>query len=118
MAQRSRLLDLMCERVLSTREVVAGKWPVDADRRDGTWTATDTPDWTWGLWAESLRLVGERRKDPALREEARALTLAHAQDVDRHDLTRGAAFYYSAARLACSGKDQEMKDLALDVARS
>ncbi len=118
MAQRSRLLDLMCERVLSTREAVAGKWPVDADRRDGTWTATETPDWTWGLWAESLRLVGERRKDPTLREEARALTLAHAEDVDRHDLTRGAAFYYSAARLACSSKDQEMKDLALDVARS
>lgn len=118
MAARGRLLELLCERVLSTRAAIGGKWPVDADRRDGTWHATATPDWTWGLWVESLRLVGERRNLPELREEARARTLSRADQVDRHDVTRGAAFYYSAARLACSASDAEMKDLALDVARS
>lgn len=118
MAARGRLLDLLCERVLSTREAVGLKWPVDADRRDGTWHTTGTPDWTWGLWVEALRIVGARRKLPELREEARARTLAQAEQIDRHDVTRGAAFYYSAARLACSAADQEMKDLALDIARS
>ncbi len=118
MAARGRLLELLCERVLSTRAAIGGKWPLDADRRDGTWTTTATPDWTWGLWVEALRLVGEHKKMPELREEARARTLAQAEQVDRHDVTRGAAFYYSAARLACSGNDPEMKDMALDVARS
>jgi unsaturated chondroitin disaccharide hydrolase len=118
MAARARLLELLCERVLSTRAAIGSKWPVDADRRDGTWHTTTSPDWTWGLWVESLRLVGVRRKMPELREEARARTLAQAEQIDRHDLTRGAAFYYSAARLACSDPDQEMKDLALDIARS
>jgi len=118
MAARGRLLELLCERVLSTRAAIGGKWPVDADRRDGTWTTTASPDWTWGLWVESLRLVGERRKMPELRDEARLRTLSRAEHVDRHDVTRGAAFYYSAARLACSASDPEMKDLALDVARS
>lgn len=118
MAARGRLLELLCERVLSTRDAIGSKWPVDADRRDGTWHATASPDWTWGLWVESLRIVGARRKMPELHNEARARTLARAQEIDRHDVTRGAAFYYSAARLACSADDPEMKDLALDIARS
>jgi unsaturated chondroitin disaccharide hydrolase len=118
MAARARLLELLCERVLSTRAAIGDKWPIDADRRDGAWHTTATPDWTWGLWVESLRLVGERRKMPELREEARARVLSQAGQVDRHDVTRGAAFYYSAARLACSASDPEMKDMALDVARS
>lgn len=117
MAARGRLLDLVCERVLSTRDAIGGKWPVDADRRDGAWTATASPDWTWGLWVEALRLVGERRKLPELREEARARTAARAETLHKHDLTRGAGFYYSAARLAASGKDEEMRDLALEAAR-
>jgi unsaturated chondroitin disaccharide hydrolase len=118
MAARGRLLEVLCDRVLSTRAAIGDKWPVDADRRDGTWHTTTHPDWTWGLWVEALRLVGERRKLPELREEARVRTLSRAEQVDRHDVTRGAAFYYSAARLACSASDPELKDLALDVARS
>jgi unsaturated chondroitin disaccharide hydrolase len=119
MAARARLLDLLCERVLSTRAAIGAKWPVDADRRDGKWMATATPDWTWGLWVEALRLVGERRKLPELRDEACARTTERADTRYQHDLSRGAAFYYSAARLAASGKDAEMmKDFALDAARS
>jgi unsaturated chondroitin disaccharide hydrolase len=120
MASRSRLLDLVCERVLATRAAIGTKWPVDEDRRDGKWSTTNSPDWTWGLWVESLRLVGERKKDPSLREEARERTIERAAYLDQHDLARGAAFYYSAARLASSSPtpDEEMKDLALDAARA
>ena len=118
MAARARLLEFLCERVLSTRAAIGDRWPLHADRRDGAWVATDAPDWTWGLWVEALRIVGERRRDQALRDEARARALSQAPALDRHDLTRGGAFYYSAARLASSAKDQEMKDLALDAARS
>jgi unsaturated chondroitin disaccharide hydrolase len=118
MAARARLLDLLCDRVLAIRAAVGEKWPIDADRRDGKWNATATPDWTWGLWVEALRLVGERRKMPELRAEAVARTVERAETRYLHDLTRGVAFYYSAARLACSGKEDDMKDYALDAARA
>jgi unsaturated chondroitin disaccharide hydrolase len=118
MAARARLLDLLSDRVLSTRSAIGGKWPVDADRRDGKWHTTAAPDWTWSLWVEALRLVGERRKMPELVTEARERTLQLAETRYNHDLFRGAAFYYSAARLAVSTKDAEMKDFALDAARS
>src|SRR4051812_16312656 len=102
MAARARLLDLLCERVLSTRAAIGDQWPVDADRRDGKWVTTAEPDWTWGLWCESLRMVGERRKMPELREEARNRTTERADTRYLHNLYRGGAFYYSAARLAAS----------------
>ena len=116
MAARARLLDLLCDRVLSTRAAIGSKWPTDADRRDGKWHATATPDWTWSLWVESLRLVGERRKLPELIEDARARTAQRVDDRFKHDLAHGAAFYYSAARLASALKDEEMKEMALDAA--
>jgi len=118
MAARARLLDLLCDRVLSTREAIGGKWPTDADRRDGKWHTTGTPDWTWSLWVEALRLVGERRKLPELIEEAKARTAGRTEDRFKHDLMRGAAFYYSAARLATTLKDEELKELALDTAHA
>lgn len=118
MAARARLLDLLCDRVLSTRSAIGPKWPTDADRRDGKWHTTATPDWTWSLWVESLRLVGERRKLPELIVEARARTAERADDRFKHDLARGAAFYYSAARLASALNDEEMKELALDAAHA
>jgi unsaturated chondroitin disaccharide hydrolase len=118
MAARARLLDLLCDRVLSTRAAIGPKWPTDADRRDGKWHATGTPDWTWSLWVEALRMVGERRKLPELVDEARARTMERAEDRFRHDLSGGAAFYYSAARLATARKDEELRDIALDAART
>lgn len=118
MAARARLLDLLCDRVLSTRAAIGPKWPTDADRRDGKWHTTTTPDWTWSLWVESLRLVGERRKLPELIADARARTSERSEDRFKHDLARGAAFYYSAARLASALKDEEMKEMALDAARA
>ena len=118
MAARARLLDLLCDRILSTREAVGVKWPTDADRRDGKWHTTTHPDWTWSLWVEALRMVGERRKMPELIDEARARTAERAADRYKHDLLGGAAFYYSAARLAAATKDEEMRDVALDAARA
>ncbi len=103
---------------MSTRAAIGTKWPTDADRRDGKWHATSAPDWTWSLWVESLRMVGERRKLPELVEDARARTAQRAEDRFKHDLAHGAAFYYSAARLASSFKDDEMKDVALDAAHA
>jgi unsaturated chondroitin disaccharide hydrolase len=117
MAARARLLDLVCERVLSTRAAIGAKWPTDADRRDGKWHTTTHPDWTWSLWIEALRIVGERRKMPELIDEARARTVEMAEHRHKHDLSRGAAFYYSAARLASVTKADDMKDFALDAAR-
>src|SRR5277367_3136259 len=118
MAARARLLDLLSDRVLSTRAAIGTKWPVDADRRDGKWHTTSAPDWTWSLWVEALRMVGDRRKLPELQQEARTRTLERGEDRFKHDLRRGAAFYYSAARLAVATKDDEMKDYALDAARA
>src|SRR5258708_20571564 len=93
MAARARLLDLLCERVLSTRAAIGAKWPTDADRRDRKWHTTGSPDWPWSLRVEALRLVGERRKMPDLIEEARPRTVQRAEDRHQHDLFRAAAVH-------------------------
>jgi unsaturated chondroitin disaccharide hydrolase len=111
-------LDLLAERVLSTRAAIGEAWPFYADPATGAWTTTADGDWCAGLWIEALRIVGERSGDRGLTAEARRRTYQIRPKLERDDMSRGPAFYYSAARLAATEKNAAMQGLALAAARA
>lgn len=116
MAERARALDLLCERVLSTRASIGEAWPYHADPESGAWVTTDDGDWCAGHWIECLRIVGERSNNLALIEEARERTERVRPKLERDDMFRGHRFYYSAARLWQMLEDRDMRTLALAAA--
>jgi unsaturated chondroitin disaccharide hydrolase len=116
MAERARALDLLSERVLSTRAAIGEAWPYHADPGTGAWTTTDDGDWCAGHWIECLRIVGERSNNLALIEEARERTERVRAKLERDDVFRGHRFYYSAARLWQMLGDRDMRTLALAAA--
>lgn len=118
MPTRDRTLDLLCERVLRTREEVGEKWPYYADPETGKWFVTDDGDWCSGHWIEMLRIVGERSGDRSLIAEAIERTHRHAYKLERDDQFRGPQFYYSAARLAATENAPQMRELALRAAEA
>lgn len=111
-------LDLLSERVLSTRAEIGEAWPYHADPASGRWSTTPDGDWCAGHWIEALRIVGERSGDRSLVAEARRRTYAIRPKLERDDMFRGPCFYYSAARLDASEKNQAMRGLALAAARA
>lgn len=111
-------LDLLCERVLSTRAAVGEAWPFHADAATGAWSTTEDGDWCAGHWIEALRIVGQRAGDRALTAEARRRTYAIRPKLERDDMFRGPTFYYSAARLWASEKNRAMRGLALAASRA
>lgn len=111
-------LDLLSERVLSTRAAIGEAWPYHADPATGHWSTTEDGDWCAGHWIEALRIVGERSGDRSLVAEARRRTYAIRPKLERDDMFRGPCFYYSAARLDASEKNPAMHGLALAAARA
>ena len=116
MADRAQALDLLCERVLSTRAAIGDAWPYHADPATGAWTTTDDGDWCAGHWIEALRIVGERSGERRLIDEARARTERVRNKLERDDMFRAPRFYYSAARLWATEGDKAMRTLALAAA--
>ena len=116
MADRARALDLLIERVLSTRAAIGEAWPYHADPETGAWTTTEDGDWCAGHWIECLRIAGERTNNLALIEEARERTERVRPKLERDDMFRGHRFYYSAARLWQMLEDRDMRTLALAAA--
>ena len=116
MAERGRALDLLCERVLSTRAAIGEAWPYHADPATGAWSTTDDGDWCAGHWIECVRIAGERSNSLALIEEARERTERVRPKLERDDMFRGHRFYYSAARLWQMLEDRDMRTLALAAA--
>jgi unsaturated chondroitin disaccharide hydrolase len=113
-----RGLDLLCERVLSTRAAVGEAWPHHADPATGAWSTTPEADWCAGQWIEALRIVGERSGERALIVEVRRRSYEIRPRIERDDMFRGPAFYYSAARLWAGEKNQAMRGLALAASRA
>jgi unsaturated chondroitin disaccharide hydrolase len=111
-------LDLLCERVLSTRAAVGAAWPHHADPDTGAWATTPDGDWCAGQWVEALRIAGERSGERALIAEARRRSYEIRPRLERDDMFRGPAFYYSAARLWASEQNQAMRGVALAAART
>lgn len=111
-------LDLLLERVLSTRAAIGDAWPYHADPATGQWSTTPDGDWCAGHWIEALRIAGERSGDRSLIAEARRRTYAIRPKLERDNMFRGPCFYYSAARLGASEKNQAMHGLALAAARA
>jgi unsaturated chondroitin disaccharide hydrolase len=111
-------LDLLSERVLSTRAKIGDAWPFHADPTTGGWSTTADGDWCAGLWIEALRIVGERSGDRSLTAEALRRTYQIRQRLERDDMFRGLSFYYSAARLAATEQHPAMHSLALAAARA
>lgn len=116
MADRARALNLLIQRVLSTRESIGSEWPYHADPDTGVWTTTDDGDWCAGHWIECLRIVGELTGRPELVAEARERTERVRHKLERDDMFRGHRFYYSAARLWQATRDPSMRTLALAAA--
>ncbi|HWI28156.1 MAG TPA: hypothetical protein VN668_14375 [Stellaceae bacterium] len=111
-------LDWLCERVLSTRAAIGEDWPSHADPVTGAWSTTTDGDGCAGQWIEALRIVGERSGDRSLLAEARKRTYRIRTQLERDDMFRGPAFYYSAARLEASEKNSAMRGLALAASRA
>jgi len=116
MASREQALDLLLERILSTRNECGGAWPYYADPDTGRWEKVPDGDWCAGHWIECLRIAGELMDRPDYFEEALDRTDLIRPKADRHDMFRAPKFYYSAARLWETTGVEEMRGLALEVA--
>ncbi len=116
MALRDDALDHLLSRVVATRDACGTAWPYYADPETGIWETVADGDWCAGHWIECLRIAGELLGRDSLIDEALSRTRALRPKADRHDMFRAPKFYYSAARLAETTGDAEMKALALDVA--
>ena len=116
MADRAKALDLLCQRVLSTREQIGDAWAHNADPETGKWNTVPTGDWVDGHWIDMLRMTGELLDRPELIEEAfkRTEMIRHKLELD--DMFRGHRFAYSAARLYGMTGDEHMRTLALAAA--
>jgi len=116
MADRQQALDLLLQRVESTRAEIAEHYPYYADPDTGKWVTTANGDWCSGHWIESLRITGELTGKRDLIDEALERTRLLRPMADFDDMFRAAKFYYSAARLAETENRDDMRELALDVA--
>lgn len=116
MADRQRALDLLCQRVLSTRQQIGQEWAHNADPETGKWNTVPTGDWVDGHWIDMLRMTGELLDMPELIEEAFARTESIRHKLELDDMFRGHRFAYSAARLYKTTGDQNMRTLALAAA--
>ena len=116
MADRQSALDLLLQRIESTRAEVGDHFPYYADPETGVWVTTANGDWCSGHWIECLRITGELTGQRELIDEAIHRTHRIKPMADYHDMFRAAKFYYSAARLAEAEKLDDMRELAFDVA--
>ncbi len=116
MADLTDALEFLLDRILGARDACGAAWPYYADPETGAWQTVDDGDWCAGHWIESLRIAGELLGRDSLIDEAISRTRALRPKADRHDMFRAPKFYYSAARLAETTGDAEMRDLALTVA--
>ncbi|PLW69606.1 hypothetical protein [Pseudohalioglobus lutimaris] len=116
MADRAKALDLLCQRVLSTREQIGDAWAHNADPETGKWNTVPTGDWVDGHWVDMLRMTGELLDRPELIEEAFSRTEAIRHKLELDDMFRGHRFAYSAARLYATTGDEHMRTLALAAA--
>lgn len=116
MAERDKVLNLLCQRVLDTRAQVGEAWPYHADPRTGQWQTTDDGDWCDGHWIEMLRMAGDLLGRRDLIDEALARTERQRYKLERDDMFRGHRFYYSAARLWETERDHDLHTLALAAA--
>ncbi|KAA1193977.1 hypothetical protein F0M18_00590 [Pseudohalioglobus sediminis] len=116
MADRANALNLLCQRVLSTREQIGDAWAHNADPETGKWNTVPTGDWVDGHWVDMLRMTGELLDRPELIEEAFSRTEAIRHKLELDDMFRGHRFAYSAARLYATTGDQNMRTLALAAA--
>ncbi len=116
MADRSTALELLCQRVLSTREQIGDAWAHNADPDTGKWNTVPTGDWVDGHWIDMLRMAGDILDRPDLIEEAfqRTESIRHKLELD--DMFRGHRFCYSAARLYETTGNKNMRTLALAAA--
>lgn len=113
---RRRALELLLDRVRSTRSEVGDAWPYHADPETGRWETTDDGDWCGGHWVECLRITAELEGDPELLEEAIERTERLRPYLERDDQFRGHRFYYSAARLHDATGREGLRTLALAAA--
>lgn len=116
MAARDDALDHLLNRILAAREACGTAWPYYADPDSGAWQTVPDGDWCAGHWIECLRIAGELLGRDDLIDEALSRTRDLRPKAERHDMFRAPKFYYSAARLAETTGDTEMRALALDVA--
>lgn len=116
MADRAKALDLLCQRVLSTREQIGDAWPHNADPVTGKWNTVETGDWIDGHWIDMLRMTGDLLDRQDLIDEAFARTEAIRYKLEMDDMFRGHRFCYSAARLYETTGDEHMRTLALAAA--
>ncbi|KUJ85254.1 hypothetical protein AVO45_17275 [Ruegeria marisrubri] len=116
MADRAKALDLLCQRVLSTREQIGDAWPHNAEPDTGKWNTVETGDWVDGHWIDMLRMTGELMERQDLIDEAFARTEKVRYKLELDDMFRGHRFCYSAARLYETTGDQNMRTLALAAA--
>ncbi len=117
MADRKEALNLLCQRVLSTRKQISdAEWPHNADPNTGKWNTIAIGDWIDGHWIDMLRMTGELLNRPDLIKEAfqRTESIRHRLELD--DIFRGHRFAYSAVRLYESTGDKHMRTLALAAA--
>lgn len=116
MANRANALNLLCQRVLSTREQIGDAWPHNADPTTGKWNTVPTGDWIDGHWIEMLRMTGVMLDRPELIDEAFRRTESIRYKLELDDMFRGHRFAYSAARLYETTGDEHMRTLALAAA--
>lgn len=116
MADRTKALEFLCQRVLSTREQIGDAWAHNADPQTGKWNTVPTGDWVEGHWIDMLRMTGELLDRPELIEEAFQRTEAVRHKLELDDMFRGHRFAYSAARLYAATGDEHMRTLALAAA--
>ncbi len=116
MADRQSMLNLLLERVESTRAEISDDFPYYADPNTGDWVTVANGDWCSGHWIESLRITGELTGKRDLIDEAIQRTHQIKPMADFDDMFRAAKFYYSTARLAETEKLDDMRAFALDVA--
>ena len=116
MADRQSALNLLLNRIVSTRAEVGDQFPYYADPETGKWITTENGDWCSGHWIECLRITGELTGKRELIDEAIEHTHRIKPMADFDDMFRAAKFNYSSARLAEAKNMDDMRELALDVA--
>ncbi len=112
------VLEALCERVLSTRNEIGKKWPYHAEPATGKWELTEDGDWCDGHWIEMLRMTGDLLGRRDLIDEALERTERVRYKLEKDDQFRGHRFYYSAARLWATEREEAMRTLALAAAYS
>ncbi len=110
-----KALELLCHRVIVTREEVQEKWPLYYDHELRKWITTNDGDWCDGHWIEMLRMTGELTGRTEMIQEAIERTEQIRFKLSDGKIS-GHRFYYSAARLWSTVKNEDMRTLALAAA--